>query len=116
MPLFASDFTGHADTNLSELACSEIPDVAAYFKFVLEMKQILKFWKDKFTSSKISNNEIGTYRKHWKAISELGESLGANSLVATSDVVDSRWKHFLEVFEKLNIALIKYIPGDKSKR
>lgn len=116
MLLFASDFTGHADTNLSELACSEIPDVAAYFKFVLEMKQILKFWKDKFTSSKINNSEISSYGKHWKAISELGESLGANSLVVTSDDVDSRWKHFLEVFEKLNIALIKYIPGDESKR
>lgn len=80
------------------------------------MKQILKFWKDKFTSSKINNNEISAYRKHWKAISELGESLGANSLVVTSDDVDSRWKHFLEEFEKLNIALIKYIPGDESKR
>ena len=114
--LYASDFTGYADTKLSELACSELPDVAAYFKFVLEMRQILMIWKDKFTTCKINNSEIGIYRKHWKAISELGESVDASSSVVTSSDVTSRGKHFLEVFEKLNIALIQYIPGEESKR
>ena len=114
--LFASDFTGYADTDLSKLACSEFPDVAAYFKFVLETRQILMIWKDKFATCKINNSEIGIYREHWKAISVLGESLDVSSSVVTRGDVDSRGQHFLELFEKLNIALIRYIRGEDTKR
>ena len=64
-----------------------------------------------FSSKTIMYQEIEMYHVHQKEIYKLAEVLQSHSSVLSDSDVASVKCLFLQQFEKLNMILIKYIPG-----
>ena len=106
--LFFLDGTSSAEQSVSTLAVS---DHARYFQWVNKVKDIFLFWKKKFSSHNIMHQEIEMYHEHREEIYKLAEVFQDRSLAVSDSDVASLKMLFLQQFEKLNMILIKYIPG-----
>ena len=71
----------------------------------------LQSWSDKFLYQKISYDEICLYSSIHEYVSAVGESLCASTLVKGKGHVQGFEVSFLDEFERLNMLLLRYIPG-----
>ena len=115
MLLVFSPYKG-IDSTLSDLCGVASEEVAIYFKWVLGIRRLLSSWKEKFSSKSIQYNEIKMYKENWNNIHDLGEALQTLETIINHGNVCSVETQFQTLFEKLNVVLIKYLPGDPNAK
>ena len=103
-----SDESSSSQPSDSTLALS---DQERYFEWVLKVKDIFLFWKEKFSSHIIMHQEIEMYHVHREEIYKLAEVLQDRTLAVSDSDVASVKNLFLQQFERLNMILIRYNPG-----
>ena len=72
------------------------------------MQAVLLEWKDRFIQQECNYNEIFIYTNHQSQMERLGQTFCVSSAIVDAQAVKNK---FLNVFEQLNVLLIKYIPG-----
>ena len=103
-----------------ECCIAEIPkDVANlsvdamhnYFQWIVQVQSIIKDWKQRFSKNLLNFDEIQEYGRLSGAVREVAVAVGAEMLIVDPNEVEMCKNQYLQLFEKLNAHLIKYIPG-----
>lgn len=76
----------------------------------------LQSWSDKFYLRSVGYDEIDLYSSNHDNLITLGDTLCSSSLIVKVEEVDKIKKNFLEIFEILNVLLLRYIPGQPSAK
>ena len=92
------------------LACSS-DDIQTYFKWIVEIQQILAEWKREFFEKTLNYDDIQHYNHIYINLDNIGAALCAPFLVADPEVAEGGRSEYLKLFERLNCHLIKYISG-----
>ena len=94
-----------------EISSSTCDGVKKFFNWLSRAQQVLKEWKDKFTSKKVNYDSIKLYLDAYGLLNRAATSLSANSLVVDANYIHTVKSDFEEAFETLNITLLRYISG-----
>ena len=79
-----------------------------YFHWVCHVQAVLLEWKEKFMQQECNYDEIFIYTSQQSQLKRLGQTFFVSSAIVDAQAVKNT---FLNVFEQLNVLLIKYIPG-----
>ena len=82
-----------------------------YFDWVHRLQAILLEWKQKFMEQRINYDEILTYANHKSHLDNLAQAILAFSTIVDTKDMQTVKNTLVDVFEQLNVLLIKYIPG-----
>ena len=93
----------------SALHVTVVISLYRYFDWVHQVQATLLKWYQKFTEEHINYDQIFTYTTHQRQLENIGKCLGASSAIVKD--TETIKNNFLIAFEKLNVILIKYIPG-----
>lgn len=107
-------------TILSELPAAvreaRLEDMHSYFQWVIDVQTVLLQWKRKFTEQSLTYDLMLDYHRLGMHVRDVGISLCSASLVTDSSVVEASTSQYLQLFEKLNYHLVKYIPEHPEAR
>ena len=87
-----------------------------YFHWVCRLHKALLVWNQKFMERQINYDEIVTYMSQHSQLKNLGQAICASSAIVDAEHAQDVQKMFLNDFERLNILLIKYIPGQPAAK
>jgi len=121
IPQLGDIYCSYARKENQKILLSELPEdvsrnestaVIKYFSWIQKIHQILSLWKSKLDNHAANYDEIYEYNQKRHFIHEIAQHVFASNLVISADTLASLRKTFLKKFEKLNLLLLKYIPGD----
>lgn len=82
-----------------------------YFKWIVDIQQILADWKKEFSEKTLNFDSIQHYNHIYSNLDNIGAALCTPFLVADPEVAEGGRSEYLKLFERLNCHLIKYISG-----
>ena len=85
-----------------------ISSMCRYFDWVRHVQAVLLEWKEKFTQRECNYDDIFIYTSQQSQMERLGEIFFVSSAIVDAQAMKNT---FLNVFEELNVLLIKYTPG-----
>lgn len=94
----------------AEVQASSSEDIQQYFQWVINVQNALAFWNKKFSQQSLNYDQMLGYLDLSKSIASVGKAVCGLNLVIDASVVEKRKNDFLQLFERLNRHLIKYIP------
>ena len=89
-------------------------DVRAYFQWVVDVQNVFNRWKTSFSNKSLNYDDIQHYNHFYVNLHNVCTALSAASLLVDPHDGEGSRSEYLKLFEKLNIHLIKYIPGQPS--
>ena len=93
--------------DIKRIAC---PSITAYFDWVTHIQLVLAKWKNKFNNKLLNFDEILEYNNFAGAIANVSKAVCATPLLFELEKGEAVRKDYLQLFERLNCQLIKYIP------
>ena len=94
-----------------DVAQSTCEGVKKFFDWMSQAQKVLAAWRERFTSKKVNYDSIILYLEAYGLLSRAATSLSANSLVVDGQYVQTIRSDFLQAYELLNMALIRYVSG-----
>ena len=94
-----------------DVASSSLDAIYKYFQWIVQVQSIMKDWKQRFLGRLLNFDEIQEYSRLSDAVHDVAVAIGAEVLMVDPDEVEACKNQYLQLFEKLNVHLIKYIPG-----
>lgn len=90
---------------------SPLEEMHSFFQWVIVVQSVLALWKRKFMDQTLTFDQMLEYIRLGRNIENVGAAVCGSLLVVDPTVVEEYKSSFLRQFEKLNLHLIKYIPG-----
>ena len=94
-----------------DIANSSLDAIHNYFQWIVQVQSIMKDWKQRFSKKLLNFDEIQEYSRLSAAVHDVAVAVGAEVLMVDPHEVEECKNQYLQLFEKLNAHLIKYIPG-----
>ena len=82
-----------------------------YFEWVRQVQIVVLTWQRKVQEKELNYDDILLYALFQNGIELIGHAVGAISTVIEPHVISEQKNNFLQLFEQLNVLLLRYIPG-----
>ena len=113
-------FTAYCNsTSVKCILRSTLPDeimdshcgIKKLFECMKHIQDVLRVWQEKIRHRNITYDDIILYASNASLLFSLGNDMSCQSLVVEGRALEERKNTMIKDFERLNEALLKYIPG-----
>ena len=85
--------------------------ICRYFEWVRQVQIVVVTWQRKVQEKELNYDDILLYALFQNGMEPIGLAIGAISTVIEPHVISEQKNNFLQLFEQLNVLLLRYIPG-----
>lgn len=97
-----------------DISSNSCESICTYFQWVVDIQEVFSRWKRSFYNKNLNYDDIQHYNHFYINLHNICVALCAPSLLVDTHDGEGSRNEYLKLFEKLNIHLIKYIPGQPS--